>query len=54
MKIYEMFGKQSEELQEVVDQLYMTLDLLRKLKSGEIALERLTVHDKGWNVAPSD
>ena len=54
MNIYEMFGKQSEELQDVVDKFYATLNLLRKLKSGEIALERLTINEKGWDVAPSD
>ena len=52
MNIYEMFGRMAEEKQADFEFLKGTMELLRNLKSGAIALDQLDLNDKGWNVNP--
>ena len=53
MNIYELFGHQAEQHQDAIDKFLKTLDLLRELKSGAIALNDVSVEGNGWNVKPA-
>lgn len=50
MNIYEMHGRQAEQLQEVTHAFRETLTLLRQLRDGSVLPSRLVVTDNGWNL----
>lgn len=52
MRIYAMFGKQAEILDERNEQLALTLQLLHDLKAGKVILSQVTVTETGWTVTP--
>ena len=55
MNIYEMYGRQAENLQSAVDKFMNTLELLADLKAGKLTLDQVVVERNGWYIAaPSD
>lgn len=54
MNIYELYGRLMEERQSEHAAHLRTLELLRQVKRGEIALERVLVKQDGtgWRVLP--
>ena len=51
MNIYEMHGRQSEKMQEVVESWGATLQLLRDLRDGNILPAQLVVEQDGWKLS---
>lgn len=54
MSIYELYGRQAEELLAAQQAWAATLQLLRDLKSGVRRLEDVEVSDEGWKVTPGE
>jgi hypothetical protein len=61
VSIHELYGRQAEELQrsrEAHDAetagLLTTIDLLRKLKAGEVSLDAVEVLDRGWRLKSAE
>lgn len=50
MNIYEMYGRQSEQLVEAVQFREATMALLRDLRDGKVTPARLVVEDTGWSL----
>ena len=50
MNIYEMYGRQSERTQEMVEGWSTTLQLLRDLQDGKVRPAQLVVSQTGWEV----
>ena len=51
--IHELFGIQSEELETLKLEYAKLIDLTRRLKSGEIELDAITVGDNCWSIEES-
>ena len=51
MNIYEMHGRQSEKMQEVVESWGATLQLLRDLRDGNVMPSQLVVEQDGWRLS---
>ena len=54
MNIYEMYGRQAEQLKALEDYYQGTQKLLAALVSGEIVIERLSLNGTGWMVKSND
>ena len=50
MNIYEMHGRQAEQLRQVTDAFAETLALLRQLRDGEVSPSALVVSENGWTL----
>jgi len=53
MKIYEMYGRQAEQMQEYVEFHTRTMQLLTDLKTGAASLDKVTIQSTGWTVEHS-
>ena len=50
MNIYEMYGRQSEKLQESLEFHRSTMRLLQDLKDGTVSLKQLELDTAGWHL----
>lgn len=50
MNIYEMYGRLAESSQELQTFHAMTMDLLKKLKAGEVDPSKLALTENGWKI----
>lgn len=53
MNIYELYGRQAEQLQDAIDKFMKTIELLQNLKAGNLSLDQVIVERNGWNVRPA-
>ena len=54
MTIYEMYGRQAEQLMERTDAFMRTLDVLRMIRDGKVLPSDLVVEDNGWKLKEAD
>ena len=54
MNIYELHGRQTEKMQQIVESWGTTLQLLRDLQDGTVLPSQLVVTQSGWEVVPLD
>lgn len=52
MNIYEMYGRQAEQLLAATEFHASTLKLLADLRDGKVSPVRLVITDEGWEVTP--
>lgn len=52
VSIYERFGRLQEKYESEYEQHLQTIDVLGKLKRGEIDLSQIEVTDTSWIVVP--
>jgi hypothetical protein len=53
MTIYEQYGRLAEQYQQECESHAQTVNVLRRLKQGEITLDSLTVTDENrWSILP--
>ena len=50
MNIYELHGRQAEQLRQTTDAFMETLALLRRLRDGDVLPSQLVVNDNGWTL----
>jgi len=50
LNIYELYGRQAEELERTKGQLIKTLTLLKLIKDDEVNIKDVEVTEKGWEV----
>lgn len=50
MDIYERYGRLMESYQQECENHRQTVDLLKRLKSGEVSLDSLHVTDTRWTI----
>ena len=50
MKIYEMFGRQAEGMQELREFHTLTMQLLRDLKTGTVDISQVILTENGWQI----
>lgn len=50
MNIYELHGRQAEQLRQTTDAFVETLALLRQLRDGDVLPSQLVVNDNGWTL----
>jgi len=48
--IYERYGRKTEQLEEVIEQYHALFQLLKDIKSGKVAIERVDVGECQWKV----
>lgn len=54
MNIYEQYGRLVEQHQRECENHAQTVNVLRRLKQGEVALDSLTVTDENkWSIVPA-
>lgn len=53
MNIYEMYGRQAEQLQEAMEYHARTQKLLADIQSGACVPVQLVVTAEGWSVQPA-
>ena len=53
MNIYEMHGRQSEQLQEALEAFRKTLQLMRELQAGTLTLDQVRVSEQSWEIVES-
>ena len=53
MNIYELYGRQTEKLEQAMGQLMKTLGLLKAIQDGKIDIKDVEVSPNGWQIKPS-
>lgn len=54
MSEHEVIGRQLMEIERLQTQLNDTISVVHALKTGEITLDRIELHDAGYSVTPED
>ena len=50
MNIYEMFGRQAEQMQELCGFFASTMQLLQQIRNGEVIPCQIVLNQTGWEV----
>lgn len=50
MNLYEMYGRQAEELHQLHSTWLKTLELLRAIRDGEVKPKSLDIDENGWRI----
>ena len=50
MNIYELYGKQTEQLEQLSEGFIKTLELLRDIKDKKVNIKNVELSDGGWEI----
>lgn len=50
MNIYELYGRQTEQLEQLAEGYRQTLELLRNIKDKKVSIKDVELSDSGWKL----